>query len=114
MARLYADEDFAAEVVEQLRKIGHDVLTVQEAGQGGQGIDDPDVLAFAIAQNRAVLTCNRWDYIRLHTRVRPHAGIIVCTRDDDFAALAARIDQAIKACPSLDNQLLRINRPQTP
>lgn len=114
MARLYADEDFAASVVEELRKLGHDLLTVQEAGQGGKGIGDPDVLAFAVTQRRAVLTCNRWDYIRLHTRVRPHAGIIVCTRDDDFAALAVRIDRAIAACPSLDNQLLRVNRPHIP
>ncbi len=43
MARLYADENFSLPVVEQLRQLGHDVLTCQEAGQADQGIpDDPD------------------------------------------------------------------------
>ena len=114
MAQLYADEDFHFRVVEQLRQLGHDVLTVQEAGQGGQGIDDPDILAFAISQGRAMLTFNRGDYIRLHRRVQTHSGIIVCTRDDDIVALAARIDHAITSCPDLANQLLRIVRPPRP
>src|SRR5260370_3112208 len=114
MDRRYAEDDFSERVVKELRMLGHDLLTVREAGQGGQGIDDADVLAFAITQSRAVLTFNRWDYIRLHTRVRPHAGIIICTRDDDFVALAIRINQAIAACPNLDSQLLRVNRPRTP
>lgn len=114
MARLYADEDFARGVVEELRLLGHDVLTVWEAGQGGQGIDDPEVLAFAIQQRRAVLTFNRWDYIPLHAQVQPHMGIIICSRDRNIPALAIRIHQAIGNCPNLDNQLLRINRPSTP
>ncbi len=33
MARLYADEQFPYEVVEHLRDLGHDVVTVQEAGK---------------------------------------------------------------------------------
>ena len=45
-------------IVELLRTFGHDVLTVQEAGNGGLGIPDEDVLAFAISHNRAVLTRN--------------------------------------------------------
>lgn len=32
MARLYSDEDFVYAVSEGLRALGHDVLTVQEAG----------------------------------------------------------------------------------
>jgi predicted nuclease of predicted toxin-antitoxin system len=113
MARLYADENFDYPVVEYLRQFGHDVLTVQEAGQGGQKIPDAAVLAFAVSQGRAVLTFDRRDYRRLHRRVFPHSGIIVCKRDD-FAALAARIHQAIISCPNLDNQLLVVNRPPIP
>jgi hypothetical protein len=70
-----------------------------------------DVLAFAVAQGRAVLTFNRRHFIRLHALGSPHRGIIVCTRDDDSAALAARIHQAIPSVPSLDNHLLRVARP---
>jgi hypothetical protein len=58
-----------------------------------------------------VLTFNRRHFIGLHALGSPHRGIIVCTRDDHSAALAARIHQAILLVPSLDNQLLRVTRP---
>src|SRR5262249_15692350 len=71
MARLYADEDFRLPVVEGLRRLGHDVLTVQEAGRGNQGIDDATVLADAIADQRAVLTHNHADFKSLHRQGLP-------------------------------------------
>jgi hypothetical protein len=114
MAELYADEDFDFQVVVELRRFGHDVLTVQEAGQGNQGIGDADVLAFAIGQGRAVLTFNRRDFINLHRQMGHHRGILVCTRDPDASALASRVHREILACPSLEDQLLRITRPQSP
>jgi len=110
MAQLYADENFSYPVVQELRQLGHDVLTVQEAGQGNQGISDPDVLAFAISQQRAVVTFNHRDFSRLHRQVVPHQGIISCTRDDDITALAARIHQAIIGCANLESQFLRVTR----
>ena len=114
MAKLYVDEDFSYPVVQCLRQLGHDMLTAHEAGQAGQGIEDAAVLAFATAAGRAVLTFNRRHFIRLHTEVSLHAGIIVCTRDDDHPALAARIDQALAKIPDLTNQLIRIIRPAKP
>jgi len=68
MARFYTDEQFPFPVVELLRSLGHDVLTVQEAGNADQGIPDDEVLAFAISQERSILTINRDDFIRLHRR----------------------------------------------
>jgi Domain of unknown function (DUF5615) len=56
LALLYADENFPAPTVEALRRLGHDVLTAREAGQADAGIPDVDVLAFAHARGRAVLT----------------------------------------------------------
>lgn len=50
MARFYADEQFPFPVVELLRALGHDVLTVQKAENADQGIPDEEVLAFAISQ----------------------------------------------------------------
>jgi hypothetical protein len=114
MFRLYADENFDYPVVVVLRQLGHDVVTVQEVGQGGRGIPDPAVLAYATADGRAVLTFNHKHFKRLHLRGGPHAGIISCTRDDDSAALANRIDAAISRLPSLANQFVRIVRPPTP
>ncbi len=112
MAQLYANENFPRQVVEALRRLGHDVLTVQEAGKAEQGISDEEVLAFANQQNRAVLTINRRDFIRLHTKTPDHAGIIVCTQDPDTEGQAERIHQTIDATPTLTGQLLRVYRPQ--
>jgi hypothetical protein len=110
MARLYADEDFSYLVVQRLRQLGHDFLTAHEAGQAGQGITDTAVLAFATAADRAVVTFNRRHFIRLHSEVSSHAGIIVCTRDDHVLALADRIHQQLQKSSTLQNQLFRINR----
>ena len=112
MALLYADECFPLAVVEELRRLGHDVLTVQEAGQAGAG--DPAVLAYAVGQDRAVLTHNRRHFLRLHRQSSAHRGIVICTRDDDSPALANRIHQAIQNAGPLDNQLLRVYRPTKP
>jgi hypothetical protein len=113
MARLYADEDFSYPVIQRLRQLGHDILTAREAGQASQGIEDAAVLAFATAAGRAVLTFNRRHFIRLHAEVLSHAGIIVCTRADDVAALANRIHQQIQSAPPLQGQLVRVNRPSS-
>jgi len=111
MAKLYADENFDYPVVPQLRLLGHDVRTAQEAGQAQQRIPDPAVLAFAVAQGRTVLTYNRRHFIRLHRLSSSHCGIIVCTKDDDSIALAGRIHQALATLASLDGQLVRVIRP---
>jgi predicted nuclease of predicted toxin-antitoxin system len=112
MARLYADENFPRLVVEALRMLGHE--TVQEAGRANRGIPDEDVLAFAAAQGRAVITQDRWDFIRLHRLFPTHAGIVVCT---DAAALdaneqAARIHQRLISVQDLSGQPLRVTRPR--
>ncbi len=117
MALLYADENFDHPVVAQLRSLGHDIVTAQQAGQANQSIPDPQVLAFATNQGRAVLTFNYRHFVRLHHQTVPagsHAGIIVCKKDDDVAALAQRIHQAITTLPSLANQLVRIRKPPPP
>jgi len=112
MALLYADEDFDYAVVESLRRKGHDVVTVQEAGR--RGGNDAQVLADATAAARAVLTHNRWDFEHLHRHNPVHAGIISCSRDDDADALAARIDQAIAAAATLVGQHFRVDRKAKP
>jgi hypothetical protein len=117
MALLYADENFDLRVVEELRRLGHDVLTAQQAGQAHQGIPDPQVLAFATAHGRAVLTFNSWHFVGLHNRIMQaggsHAGIVVCTPDNNVAVLAQRIHQALAALPALTNQLVRIRKPSS-
>ncbi len=48
MARLSANEDFPLPVVEELRRLGHDVLTLQETGRSGQSVEDEVVLEYAV------------------------------------------------------------------
>jgi hypothetical protein len=111
MARLYANENFPLPTAEALRRLGHDVLTTVESGRAGQAIPDPAVLAFAVAEHRIVVTLNRRHFIRLHQTTPTHAGIVVCTFDPDFAALAQRIHSALEAQPQMAGQLVRVNRP---
>ena len=90
MTRLYADEQFPRSVSELLQTMGHDVLTVQDAGNANLGIPDEAVLALAICDNRAVITLNRQDFIRLHRANPEHCGIIVCTNAPDRSRMADR------------------------
>ena len=113
MALLYADEHFPAPVVEELRRRGHDVTTVQEAGHAGFKWPDSEVLKDATERGRAVLTFNRRDFIRLHRANPNHAGVIVCTQNLDFIDLAKRIDTAINAEVTLAGRVLRVYRPQS-
>ena len=111
MGSFYADEQCPFQVVELLRNFEHDVLTVQEAGNANQRIPDDQVLAFAIGQERSILTINRIDFIRLHRRDNKHFGIIVCTNNRNWEQFAARIDEAVRAEESLRGKLIRVVRP---
>ena len=95
MALIYSNEKFPRPVVEGLRRLGHDVLTVLEAGKAEQAISDLEVLSFAAGLGRTVLTLNRKHFIRFHIEQPAHAGIIVCTYDPDFVAQAMRIHEVI-------------------
>ena len=111
MALIYSNENFPRPVVEELRRLGHDVLTVLEAGKAEQAISDLEVLSFATGLGRTVLTLNRKHFIRLHIEQPAHAGIIICTYDPDFVAQAMRIHEVIASYEQLNGQLLRVNRP---
>ncbi|MFP4440266.1 MAG: DUF5615 family PIN-like protein [Chloroflexaceae bacterium] len=111
MAHLYANENFPLPVVAELRRFGHDVLTTYESGRAGMAVPDEEVLAFTIAEKRILLTINRKHFIRLHRQQPDHTGIIVCTFDLDFTALAQRIHDALAAQSDMKGHLIRINRP---
>jgi len=108
---LYADEDFSLPVVEELRRLGHDVVTVQEDGR--TSIPDPAVLARAHALGRAVLTYNRRHFERLHRQGAAHSGIVSVKRDRNHVALAARIHLALAALAP-GPWCIRVNRPASP
>lgn len=111
MPRLHADENFPLPVVEELRRLGHDVLTIHETDKAEQSESDENILAFASAEGRTLLTLNRKHFIRLHNVHPNHAGIIVCAFDLDFVGQAYRIHDAIELQDQLSGQLIRVNRP---
>jgi hypothetical protein len=86
---LYADEDFPRRAVEELRRLGHDVLRAQDDGHTSKS--DPIILARAHALGRAVLTHNRRHYERLDRQGADHSGIVTAKQDVDHVGLAARI-----------------------
>jgi hypothetical protein len=82
---LYADENYPLRVIEELRRLGHDVVTA--------------------------LTLNLLDFKRLHREVPDHAGIIICTEDPDRLGQAQRIVESIDKEGYLRGQLIRVYRP---
>lgn len=92
--QLYADEDFPRAVVDELRRLGHDVITAQEDGR--RSAADPAILARAHALGRAVLTHNRRHYERLDRQGADHSGIVSASQDPhNQVDLAARIHTAL-------------------
>ena len=80
--RLYFDEDVSATIVENLRQRGFDVLSARDADR--LRLDDNSQLAFAVAEGRAFVSHNRYDFEQLHqgylTEGREHFGIIIVKR----------------------------------
>jgi hypothetical protein len=110
--RFYANENFPRPAVAALRAFGHDVLTTAEASQAG--LSDPDVVAFATGDRRAIVTLNRKDFIKLHNQSNNHAGIIVCHVDLDFQRLAERVHAIVAPRDSAAGLLLHVPKPPKP
>ena len=108
---LYADENFDYPVVEELSRLGHDVVTAQEDGLSAS--PDPVILARAHLLGRVVLTHNRRHFERLDRQGTDHSGLLSATQDGDFPALAARI-HATLAGRSPGRWCMRVNRPAKP
>jgi predicted nuclease of predicted toxin-antitoxin system len=80
--RLLADEDTQAKrLVDMLRRAGHDVVTVPEAGL--TSVLDKRVLQYAQRDDRILLTSNCDDFRELHHANPGHAGIIAIYQDQD-------------------------------
>jgi uncharacterized protein with PIN domain len=111
MAKLYSNENFPFPVVEILRTLGHDVLTTYESGLADKRTSDDDIIRFATAENRIIITINRWCFVKRHNKNPMHSGIIVCSLENDISALANRIDSALSEHAEMNGMLLRIDRP---
>jgi hypothetical protein len=111
--RLFADEDFPYPVVRRLRELGHDVLTVRDAGIDNDETPDDHVLELAIQAQRIVLTHNRRHFRRLHVSHPDHYGVLIATHDRNALRLAERIHRVLSGAEGSDlrGRLIRIIRP---
>ncbi|MEX2214623.1 MAG: DUF5615 family PIN-like protein [Phycisphaeraceae bacterium] len=77
MLRAFADEHVDAAVIEAVRKLGVDVITVQEHGLSGSV--DEVLLSVATKEGRLMLTSDK-DFLKLHAEWlkagKDHAGIV--------------------------------------
>ena len=60
--KLYVDADITPKLARALRQRGYDVLSAHEAGNAEA--PDSEQMEFAVAQERALLTCNAADFTR--------------------------------------------------
>lgn len=108
--RLLLDEHISPVVAEQLRGRGHDVVAAVDVGLAG--VVDPQVLAWATADRRVVVTNNIQDFRPLHsmylgTGATHHGILLVPTgkyslKRESLGALVTALDRLLTRCPADD------------
>lgn len=104
--RLYFDEDVAVAIADNLRTRGFDVLTARDRLMLQR--TDEFHLAFAISEQRAVITHNRVDFEALHQtclkNAQPHWGVIIAKRRANNTEVVARLLQLLNTTSREDMQ----------
>ena len=105
---LYLDEDVDVTLAAILRSRDYDVLTTLEAHN--LHLKDPAQLAFAVSQERALVTHNREDFEELHKAYlkedHKHFGIVIAVQhpvNKLARRLSAILDQT--TADEMENQL---------
>ena len=88
---LYADEDFPHPAVEELRRLGHDVLTAQADGLTSS--PDHAILARAHSLSRVVLTLNRSDFERLDRHGQLAVDAVVAQQHGQVLGVGQVVDR---------------------
>jgi hypothetical protein len=106
--RPLVDEHLSRVLAEQLRSRGHDVVAATEVGLAG--VDDPQVLSWAVRERRAVVTNNIQDFRPLHvtylTTGTVHYGIVLVPsgrysfRRDRLGPLMAALEEFLAQRPA--------------
>ena len=109
---LYLDENIPQRTAQALRELGYDVLTLKEDGKADQRYPDEFVLRDAESLGRVVVTHDRKDFRRLHSKGEiPHRGIVLCTQDHDPVRLARRIDAELSNKETMDGEVVYVYKP---
>ena len=104
---LPVDEIYPSALVDGLRKVGVDAVSVVELKLGGSS--DAEVLGAAVASGRVVLTENVGDFARIaadhSTGGGQHSGVLIAL-SSRFSRRPAGIQPLIAAIRAIENQLL--------
>jgi predicted nuclease of predicted toxin-antitoxin system len=112
--KLYLDEQLSERIAEGLRAAGVDVVTTREARHVGRG--DPEQLAYARAEGRALVTMNVRDFRALLQASPPpvHAGVLFLEgwRGNEFEGIVAALRTKAEQYPKgLAGQVGFVRRP---
>lgn len=97
--KLMLDEQLSPWAAVQLQRLGWDVIHVRDRGM--TGASDDDVFRCAFGEDRALVTINVRDFVKLAQRVELHPGLVLIsegqyTRSEQLQLLASAIS-AIEA-----------------
>ena len=108
MLKLYLNENLSWRIARALREYGYDVISSHEAGMNEE--EDPPQFAFAVEQERAVVTNNFADFIALHDEYlksnTTYYGPILTTKCP-ISVLARRL-RTLLGCVSRDQMVNQI------
>ena len=81
--KLHLNEHLSPRLAVQLRQYGFDVTSTVEMGM--VSVDDDEQFAFAVSEQRAIVTINFSDFVALHQQYladgQDHWGIILSTEE---------------------------------
>ena len=111
---LLLDEMFTDDIAQQLRTKGYDVISVV-ADPALVGLPDDQILAYAIAEGRALVTANIKDFVPSDARYcaadQSHAGLILVSTKT-FPQNRGFLPQSQPPLPRYSVVLPRSNRPK--
>ncbi|MCX6028522.1 MAG: DUF5615 family PIN-like protein [Chloroflexi bacterium] len=82
--RFLVDECTGPAVALWLCEHGHDVFSVYDEARG---VDDPDVVQKAFAENRILITNDKDFGERIYREGRPHRGVVLLRLEDERASV---------------------------
>ncbi len=99
MIRFHLDEHVSPAIAAGLRQRGIDVTTTIEAAL--QGRPDPELLAFAMAEDRVIVTHDH-DFLIADAHGTAHTGIAYCHQDKYTIGQLVRALLLLHGCCSAD------------
>jgi len=110
--KLYLNENLSDDIAKRLRADGIDAVSSHETGMDTR--DDHTQMQFAVSRERAIVSINKKDFIRIHLEYlkngREHWGVIL-SNDIDHSVIYRRLLRLVGMLQADDikNQLRRLH-----